>query len=165
MPQFRSFSPLRIALSSAALTAAFTFALAPARTEAGGELRRHSARTAQVDIDAQLTRGEREGAQGWAIAVKAANASAAQRCSVRVSLTRLPPGSQFSRVAPMPKTVWSTLVAMEVPAKGQAEKAVALPANVARQVEAASRQEDAEAAPVFGASTSASCSPSSDSIS
>jgi hypothetical protein len=155
-------SSLRVALASAALGAGLVFAVAPARTEAGPGLRKHAAKSADIDFDTALTR-EPDSAR-WTIGVSAANASAARHCNVRVSLTRMPESARFSRVVRSPTPVWSTFVAMEIPAKAEAKRSVAVPANIAREIEAARKDERTERASLYGTSASADCAPSSDSV-
>ncbi len=155
-------SSLRFALASATLSAGLVLAVAPARTQAGPGLRKHAAKSADIDFDTALVR--EPNSPRWTIGVTAANASAAQHCNVRVSLTRMPESARFSRVVRPPTRVWSTLVAMEVPAKAEAKRSVEVPSDLAREIEAASKAERTGRIELYGTSATVECALSSNSV-
>jgi hypothetical protein len=126
---FRSFGTL---LTSAAFSACVVFLLFGARlTDAGPSVQRaHGAVAANVSVDGRLVR---EG-DGWAIHFRAVNAGArAELCKVAASVTKTV-DSPMSRVGRMSRGLWTSTVALTVPASGESVEKLQIPADIAKQI-------------------------------
>jgi len=128
----RSSGFLGTAIASAALSALMVLVLFGAGpTNAGHSgLKKHAAIEKSVTVDGSL---EKDG-DAWVIKLTAVNADAKeQECNVAASLMSTV-GSPMARVAPMPREIWKTLVALKVPASGEASGQVAVPEEFAKKL-------------------------------
>jgi hypothetical protein len=128
----RGFGFLGTLLASAALSGAITYMLFSPRTGVARayEPRRHGAISQDVSVDASLVKVE----HGWSIQLRATNTTAAKRqCSITATLTRTR-SSPMSRVPAMPRTVWTSEVALSVPAHGDTPQRLAIPAAIAKNI-------------------------------
>lgn len=126
-----SLLPLAL-LRSAVLAACAAFLLLGARPiDAGpGAPRRHASLSGDVQVDGDLAR---EGA-GWVIRLRAANpGGAAQRCSVKASLTSLR-FNPMARALPRPQVLWSSAVALLLPAGGESARTLPVPDEMAARI-------------------------------
>lgn len=102
-------------------------------TNAGLQQKKHAALAKEVTVDGTLAKES----DGWVIKVKAANSGrTAQACNLGTALTSMR-NSMMSRVPPTPRVVWKSTVAVNVPAGGEADQKVAVPADVAKRIDAA----------------------------
>jgi hypothetical protein len=114
------------------LSACVVFLLFGARlTDAGPNVpRAHGAVDADISVDGSLVR---EGA-GWAIHFRAVNAGARnERCKIAASLTKTV-DSPMSRVIRMPLEIWTSTVALTLPASGESVEKLQIPADIAKQI-------------------------------
>jgi hypothetical protein len=128
-----SFRSVGTPLASAVFSACVVFLLFGARlTDAGPAVpRAHGAVAADVSVDGRLVK---EGG-GWAIQFRALNASArSERCTVAASLTRTV-DRPMSRVIRTPEEIWTSSVALTVPASGESVEKLQIPADIAKQIE------------------------------
>lgn len=115
----------------AALAVLVVFGARP--TNAGLPQKKHAALAKDVTVDGVLTRV----GDGWTIQVKAANAGKEeQRCELGTSLTSVR-NSMMSRVPAMPKVIWQSMLAVTVPAGGQADDKLQVPEEFAKRIDAA----------------------------